>query len=168
MKKNQKEIIQQVVGAILWGLFLILAPFEVLLPGSIIWIPLLVWRESNRSKKYGFNPGFLIRFATIILIIVIAILLPTKYPDRLQVRVGKPGEMTLEDLHKRVENGALLFFPESHAKEKIIIKEHTMSLRKLIKQIEKQTGLTSRIGYCGNGFTILFGGDSLFGVTFKE
>jgi hypothetical protein len=51
--RASKQLLRQMAGALPWGVFFILAPFEVLLLGALVWIPLLIVRDRWRRYSSG-------------------------------------------------------------------------------------------------------------------
>jgi len=45
---------------------------------------------------------------------------------------------------------------------------HSLTLREFIGTIESQTHLRHRFGHCGNGWTLLYGGDCSFGLSIRD
>jgi hypothetical protein len=62
--RSNWPMLKQAGGGLLWALFLIFAPFEVLFFGALIWIPFFIWRERVRATRYGYWPGAALRYST--------------------------------------------------------------------------------------------------------
>ena len=152
----RKELLRQIAGAILWALFLVLAPFyEVVLLGAVVWFPLLLWRERGRAKRYGFMPGAVWRFGTIGVITVLAVLAPTKVDDR---RVGPlpRATVTLAEL----ETAQIVFTGGdlTIGALPVSFSSSTPTRREVAEAIRAQTGLRLFAVRCGVGMNLLFGG----------
>src|SRR5580692_1071802 len=74
--------VRQVGGAIVWGLFIVLAPIILVILTALIWIPIFIWREKVRTRHYGFLPGAIYRYALIILIVVTSAFAPVKFENK--------------------------------------------------------------------------------------
>jgi len=158
----------QAMGALVWCLFFILSPMEVLLLGSVVWIPLLIWREKLRSRRHGFLPGAILRGMLVLSVVVAAALAPVKYVDRRILQLPR-GQLTLGQLTTALEEQAVLLrFPNQHANRSVRLPGGSSKVRELIDLIEDQTGLRHRIKYCGNGSTVLWGGVPMGRIRFEE
>lgn len=157
----------QAMGALVWSLFFILSPMEVLVLGSVVWIPLLIWREKLRSQKHGFLPGAILRSMLVLTVVIAAALAPLKYVDRRMVQLP-PGQLPLGQLTAELEEQAVLVrFPDQHTNRLVRLPGQPLNVRELMGLIENQTGLRRRIKYCGNGSTVLRGGVPMGGIRFE-
>jgi hypothetical protein len=146
---------RQTAGGLGWAIFFILAPMEVLLLGAIVWLPLLVWRERVRANRHGFLPGALCRFGIVAVVVITAVLLPTKHEDQRIGPLPHP-DLTLGEL---TATGAIdPVFNQQHEVVRVSLPSRTPTRREVINAIQQQTGLKASIFHCGSGATILFGG----------
>lgn len=170
MVAGMKKIhLLQIIGASLWGLFFSVMPIlEVLTFTAIVWVPLFIYLEVRRSRKYGFLPGGIQKFAIIGLMVMAASYAPYKYVDRIIEPVASnPTEITLREASTLYQEQLAYFsFPRKLLEQTIVLPNSPMSLKQLIKSIEAQTGFSHDIGYCGNGSSILRGGFPIGGIRF--
>ncbi len=111
-------------------------------------------------------------------VVVAAVLAPLKTRDRvLQGRVVLPSaERSLGELKAYAEGpGRRSFstqihvsFPAAQADHVIRWPGREISVKEFMAAIEEQTRLRCELGSCGNGSTILFGGNCVFGVGIWE
>ncbi len=149
------NLIKQLLGGMLWGVFFIIAPvIEIVILGAILWMPLFIWRERRRSARYGLYPGGVFRIGVIVLAIAIATVAPTKHEDR---RVG-PFPQTTLTLAQLVSTEVI--YPLSDPQyelSQVTLPSLLPTRREVMRAISEQTGLRASILHCGNGATILFG-----------
>lgn len=148
---------KQLAGALLWGGFVALAPFEILVFGAVVWIPCLIWRERRRTARYGFLPGGLARLGLVVAVVWLAAVAPLKSED---ARVGPlpRTKMTLEELATaRVISLREERFNAAPPPVAITLPSLTPSRREVLNAINQQTSFEASIFKCGNGATILFG-----------
>ena len=150
-----KRLFQQTAGALFWGLFIILTPIAIVLLGALVWIPIFVWRERVRARRYGFWPGALCRYSFIALLVVLAAIAPLKFEDK---KVGplQSTDMTLSEL---VAAGVI--YPlryQEHEKVRVSLPSPSPSRREVIAAITQQTAFKADVYHCGNVANILFGG----------
>ena len=150
-------------GALAWGIFFSVAPVvEVLYMGAILWIPLLAWREHARAKKYGFWPGFLVRFTVFATIITVALLLPVKQQDTLRMGPFSRVEISLSDVSEHFVGRAE--FPVARGHSVVRLPSLQPTFREVVSAVERDTGLHARVGYCGTGATLLGGSYPMYVV----
>jgi len=154
------NLLWQALGAVLWGVFFSVTPiFDILVPGAVLWIPLFIWLEARRARKYGLLPGLFLRIAIIATMISAAIYLPTKPEDRKIVEGLSKTTVTLAELSR---HAGIRVLPE-HADVSVILPSTQPTLRQVIRAIETQTPLRCEVGRCGNGVTFL-GGAYIMGI----
>jgi hypothetical protein len=153
--RPKQQLWKQSLGAILWGLFFILAPLDILLVGALLWFPALIWLERLRTRRYGFWPGALCRFAVVLTIIVIGARAPSKREDS-HLGPFPTTHITLAEL----ERSHIIALEPNLNRDAQAIKLPTTNptCREVMQAITQQTGLRTSIFHCGNGSTILFGG----------
>jgi hypothetical protein len=58
--------------------------------------------------------------------------------------------------------------PDDEKTQVIVFPETTITLRQFVGAIESQSTLRHRFAHCGNGWTMLWGGDCSFGVHLRR
>lgn len=145
----------QGAGALPWGAFFSVTPiFDILVPGSILWLPLLVWRERRRTAKHGFLGGFALRVAVVAVVMTAAVLFPAKHEDLLRVQALPGPRVTLALLSTQRPFSCQETLPETE----IVLPSAQPTLREAIRAMEEQGKVDCRVGRCGNGMTLLWGG----------
>ena len=122
----------------MWGAFFSVAPIlEVLTPGAILWLPILVFARDA-----------------------------LKYLDR-SVGPFPTSPVPIDDVQAvlREHDVWIRLYPERHD-QVVALPASRVHLRDLFASIKQQTGLQYRIGYCGNGKSLLFGPHPIF-ITFE-
>lgn len=126
---------------------------EVLVFGSIIWIPILVWRERVRSKEFGFLPGFVVRLAVVALVVCVALILPLKHEDTHRVGPLTKNMMSLSEISNEIHIANS--YPPTAAATTIELPSTTPTIREVLRAMEKATGLSARAARCGNSATLV-------------
>ena len=137
----------------------------------IIFVSFVYRKESRRGRGIS----TLMSYVTItIVVVVLAVLAPVKTTERvLDRRMILPRTaMTLEELDRDTNFVDAHWLPRSiHVSSKpedadqvIRFRDTDVTLREFIATIEKQSNLRHRFLNCGNGSSILFGGDCCFGL----
>jgi len=153
VQPNQ-ALLRQTAGALAWAAFFILAPFEVLLLGAVVWLPLFVWREKVRSKSYGFLSGALCRYTLIAVVVAGAAAAPTKSEDK---KIS-PLSGTTVTLGQLAATG--IIYPlrfTTNEQVQISLPSVTPSRREVMNAISQHGQFKAGTFRCGNGATILFG-----------
>jgi hypothetical protein len=152
-RRADHHLLRQAGGGLLWGLFFILAPFEVLFLGALVWVPILIWREKRRTRLWGFWPGVIYRFAVVAGFVALAAFAPTKHEDQ---RVGPlRRDVSLGEL---VSAGIIYqLFETNHHDLRVSLPSPTPSRREVMEAITRQTGFRTHVYHCAHGATILFG-----------
>jgi hypothetical protein len=146
----------QIMASLLWGLFFILAPFEVLLFGCLLWVPILIISEKRWIQKCGFSKSFFIRNGIIALIISVAVVLPVKNLDR-HIGVIQHNSITLKELAER--KVFICMERQSDLLEKTVVtfSNANPTRRDVVKAIREQTPYKVRLLSCPNGCSLLLG-----------
>jgi hypothetical protein len=152
--RTNKQLLRQVAGALLWAVFFILAPTEVLLFGALVWIPLLIWCERRRALRYAFWPGIAARLGIVAIAIGTAALAPTQHEDG---RVGPLPHMDISLGDLAVADVIYRLFDRAHDAIRVQLPSATPTRREVMRAITEQTGLRASVFHCGNGATVLFG-----------
>ncbi|MHB8898587.1 MAG: hypothetical protein ACYC6Y_07555 [Thermoguttaceae bacterium] len=120
----------------------------------------------------------MIQVAVIVAIVTGAHLAPGKTTERFLDRtITLPGSrMTLEELAgdpnaPRPERRPFwvgISVPDDEKIQVIVFPERTISLRQFVSAVESQSTLRHRFAHCGNGWTILWGGDCSSGLHLRR
>jgi hypothetical protein len=163
------------------GLFVVVTP-DAIGTVALVWLVGLVFAalyELHWPRMGGMRTVVLIHVAVGVAVIATAIAAPVKTKDYLMVRhVTLPkAEMSLGEL-KALADGErqLLYFPVRvrlsfapvQSGQVVRWGGREMTLREFLAAIEGQTRLRHQFGGCGNGSTILFGGNCCAGVSLYE
>lgn len=160
------------------GLFVVVTPdcFDKV---ALVWLMGLVVAavfESHRPRLGSVFSIVLIHVVVGVAVIAMATAAPVKTKDRLLVRhVTLPkAEMSLGELKALADDDLRPFhfpvrvrisFEPVDSGRVVRWSGREMNLREFLAAIEGQTRLRHQFGGCGNGSTILFGGNCCFGVS---
>src|SRR5262249_35342995 len=162
-------------AAFLAGLFVVCDPATCVLV-FIAWVSaLVVSLVQLRGRRDGSAGAVLLaQVAVVAAVVSLAAVAPVKTRDRLlSGRVILPkAEMSLRELQDYAEGDGRqcfpvrlwLSYPESQAARAVRWAARGMTLREFLDTIEGQSRLRYRFGGCGNGTTILWGGNCCFGA----
>lgn len=135
-------------------MFLSVQPSDLLVPGAVIWIPFLIWREVVRSRKHGFLPGFLVRAAVVVAVVFAAAsFTPAKQENRRRIALTGT-QVTLEELAREAR---MFGFPQEMMSRPVTLPSSRPTMREAMDAVEKQTEYRCTPGCCGNGITVLWG-----------
>lgn len=151
-------------------------PILVLLLG--LWAVFLWRRTQQVSNNWSIVAPAGFQIATLLLVLVAAYWAPVKTTDRvltLPVQL-EHDTYTLVELKEQSGNPNSDVFPVStsftfsteDASKKIAFSAQKLSLSEFIDTIESQSRLRHRFMHCGNGWTLLWGGDCSFGLTIRD
>ncbi len=120
----------------------------------------------------------IIQVAVMVAIITAAHFAPGKSTDRFLDRpITIPrARMTLSELEGDLDGPRpewrpfwlSISAPEDEKAKVIVFPETTLTLRKFVSAIESHSTLRHRFAHCGNGWTILWGGDCSFGLHLRR
>ncbi len=164
-------VIRNVLLASVFGIVAVALPFSFIT--LAIWLVVFLW---SVGKQHGARGGVAVvsQIAVMALIIATAVIAPVKTTERFLDRTIElpKSSMTLAEIegdpngphpdwcpfsvHLRVE-------PDEKTKE-INFPSENLTLREFVQAIESQSTLRHRFSHCGNGSTILWGGDCSFGL----
>lgn len=148
---------RQAAGALPWGAFFAVAPLGMLLPGVLIWLPLLIWRERVRSRRYGFLPGAVARLVVVAAVLFVADAAPLKLEDR---RVG-PLVRSKLNLGELADAGILRAPIDARLESiPVVFPSANPTRRDVMRAIEEQTGFRTSHYHCGSMASVLFGSAS--------
>ncbi len=153
-----------VIVALPMGLILMPIPW-------MIWVVVASRRESGRGRGGSTVATYV---AVTALVIVGAILAPVKTTERvLDRRLLLPKtELTLAEMDREVNFDQTEWLPryvdvgttKANADTRIRFSATNITLREFVDTIESQSTLRHRFAHCGNGSSVLFGGDCCFGL----
>jgi hypothetical protein len=145
-----------------------------LLPG---WFIALLWSASYRATSLAVA-SVMTHVTTMLLVIIGAVNAPVKTTDHvLGHMITLPqAKMTLAEIGGDPDGlppdwrPRLLhvFVPADEASQEIAFRSTTISLQEFVNTVEAQSTLRHRFGHCGNGSTILWGGDCSFGLHLRR
>jgi hypothetical protein len=157
--------LRPLIAPIVLGLLASISPVEPVCAGSLA-IAVAMVLEWRRTRKQGFLPLGPLRFLAMASFIAAAHFAPTKYADRMVDTINaefieEPAGVVL------VTNDNLQFhFPPGISIEQLGLPRIPLPLRELMARIERNTGLTGHLGYCGVGASILWGAYPMGGPRF--
>jgi hypothetical protein len=130
---------------------------------------------SHPARPPRLNHGTAFQVVGMTSIVLIATFAPVKIVNRQKSRhITLPKRlMTLAELAEPVEHGLNRFYycfvsvPEGQADHAVRFLSQELTVSEFIAAIESQTRLRHRFHHCGNGSTILWGGDCSFGLHFR-
>ena len=131
-------------------------------------------RPSCSDRRRRFNVVVVIQVAGMIAVVAAAASAPVKVVDRQKSRrITLPKQvMTLAELADPIEHGWDRFYygsvnvPAGLADCAVWFPSRELTVGEFIAAIEAQTPLRHRFAHCGNGYTVLWGGDCSFGLHF--
>ncbi len=147
---------------LLWGAFLVLSV-----------------RKQLRRRRFALATAlFTTHVAFFAGIVTAAYLAPGKTTDRfLDRRITLPkSSMTLAELEGDPDgprpfwrlSSVRILAPDDEKTKLIAFPEATLTLRQFVRAIESQSTLRRRFHHCGNGWTVLRGGDCSFGLSLRD
>jgi hypothetical protein len=150
-----------------------LIPMNVI--AILIWLPLVI----RRYRRLGKRSILVTQFGVLAVVLVGAALAPCKTTDALLARRVHldARQMSLQQLDAYVSSPesrqrfpiwASFAFAEDEKDEVVSWPSEDMTLAEFIAAIESQTVLRHRFRHCGNGWTLLSGGDCSFGLIIRD
>jgi hypothetical protein len=150
--------------------------------GFVFFLPYLIFIAvvGIRAAKRGRAAATLLSYAIITpLVVVGAALAPVKTTEKiLENRLQLPrSEITLaelddearfEQLHDWLPGYVHITSPPDASAQRVRFRSKEITLREFVATIEGQSTLRHRFSHCGNGSSILFGGDACFGLYLRE
>ena len=150
-----------------------MGPFLMAIPWMIV-----VAFATKREKKRGLGAS---TFATYVVvassIVVAAILAPVKTTQRVLQRpmVLPKTELTIAEMDRETNFENTDWLPRFihvattsvDANKLIRFRATDITLREFVDTIESQSNLRHRFMHCGNGSSVLFGGDCCFGLSLR-
>jgi hypothetical protein len=144
---------------------------------AIPWI-IVVAIASIRETKRGHRAFTFATYAVVTLfVIAVAVLAPVKTTERvLELPLTLPNtELTFADMDRENNFENAQWLPSyisvattlENAGQQIRFRATDITLREFVDTIESQSELRHRFMHCGNGSSILFGGDCCFGLLLR-
>lgn len=144
---------------------------------AIPWI-IVVAAASIREPNSARGAFTLATYVAVTLsVIVAAVLAPVKTTERVLERtlVLPKTELTVAEMDREQGFESVRWLPRyvvvattsENAKKQIRFRATEITLREFISTIESQSELRHRFMHCGNGSSILFGGDCSFGLLLR-
>jgi hypothetical protein len=148
---------------------------HILMPIPWIIVVAVAWR---RESKHGREKVTLATYiVTAVLIVVAAIFAPVKTTERVFDRqmVLPKTDLTIAEMDRETNFENTEWLPRDiyvtttpqNADRQIRFRTTDITLREFVDTIESQSELRHRFMHCGNGSSILFGGDCCFGLRLR-
>jgi hypothetical protein len=161
------------------GTALVATPIPINFAALVIWAILLARWVTRRVRESGQRAGateLVIQLVTMSVLVLAAASAPVKVTDQVKAwHITLPRQsMTIGELEEPECSGLPRMFPslirigapDILASRVVRFPSRELTVGELIATVEAQTPLRHRFGHCGNGWTILWGGDCSFGLTF--
>ena len=167
-----------VLATLAVGAAAVVIPAQLGLILLIARVALVVRRVKRRAREVGRLAGaadLAVHLALMAAIVLAAGLAPVKTIDRVKARritLTKPA-WTVGELKDPVGHDLIRPFygsvnaPDDLDGRVVRFPSAEPTIAELIRAIESQTPLRHRFAHCGNGSSILWGGDCSFGVNFR-
>jgi hypothetical protein len=152
------------------GAVLVATPLPINLAALIIWAMLVarwVKRQAKARGRWAGAAELAIQFAIMSVLVLAAYSAPVKIVDHVKARrVILPKQaMTIDEVYDSLLHG--ISIPDDLTGQVIRFPSRDLTVKELIAAIEAQTPLRHSFRHCGNGYTILWGGDCSFGLSFR-
>lgn len=166
--------------ASLLGTIAVVSVFPLNFAALGIWLFVLVSRTGEQLRKRGSSHAanaLLIQAIVMATIVTVAHVAPGKTTERFLDRTVtlSKSRLTLAELESEQWLGPerrpfwlQLSVPENEKTTLIVFPETSITLRQFVHAVENQSPLRHRFGHCGNGWTILWGGDCSFGLSLQR
>lgn len=164
------------IAIALAAMVVVLPMGHILMPIPWIVVVAVAWK---RETKHSRGTSTLATYAAVTaFVIVAAILAPVKTIERVLDRplVLPKTELTLAEMDRETEfEDTGDWLPQyisvastpGNAAHEIRFRATDITLREFVATIEEQSDLRHRFMHCGNGSSILFGGDCCFGMRLR-
>jgi hypothetical protein len=171
------RIADRIIMTVACAAFYVATPMPIDYAAFALWIILLLgWtlpRRGERGRVASWSE-LVCHLAIMIAIVQWAIHAPVKTVDRLMAQhIVLPRQSLelyeLEELSLTIPGGKphiCTSGPDDLAKRVVDFPARDLTVAQLIATIESQTPYRHQFGHCGNGRTILWGGDCSFGLRF--
>jgi hypothetical protein len=154
-------------------------PLMINFAAFALWVIIVARWVKRRTRASGRRAGaaeLVVHLVTMSVLVLAAASAPGKVVDQVKARhVAVPRqEMTIDELQEPETFGLARPFPywisasDDLADRVVRFPALELTVGEFIAAIEEQTPLRHGFGHCGNGTTILWGGDCSFGLSFRE
>jgi hypothetical protein len=165
-----------VVIAIALAVTIVVLPMgHILMPIPWIIVVAIAWKRETKRDRGAFTVATYV--AVTVSVIVAAILAPVKTTERVldSPLVLPKTELTIADMDRETNFENAEWLPRyiyvattsANADKRIRFRSTDITLREFIDTIETQSDLRHRFMHCGNGSSVLFGGDCCFGLRLR-
>lgn len=168
--RNSGFYVLRFLLTVLLGIVLVASVIPINFGALIVW-GYFVWclATTRPGREWCWHAGLMG------VILIAAISAPGKVEERVRGRwISLPREeLTLAEVKDPGQANfrkPFLFYlnaPEDLAGHVVRFPSRDLTIGQFIDTIESQTPLRHRFHHCGNGWTILYGGDCTFGVAFR-
>lgn len=162
---------------VILGAVAVVLPLPINFAAFVLWLALLasfVRKQLRQQRPPLAVASVLMQVSVIVAIVTSAHLAPVKTTERFLDRtITLPkSRMTLRDLAADPEGSRPEWRPHSvsiHAPDDektrvVVFPDTSLTLRQFVGAVESQSSLRHWFSHCGNGSTILWGGDCSFGL----
>jgi hypothetical protein len=145
------------------------------------WLAAVIWvarTELRMGHQMRAGMAVVVQGAGMVVIVIAAVLAPGKTTERFLDRtITIPNaQMTLSELAGSPDEPKpewcpfllSISVPENERATVIDFPGKTISLRQFVDSVEHQSTLRHRFMHCGNGYTVLWGGDCCFGLRLRH
>jgi hypothetical protein len=130
------------------------------------------WAQSHPGRRM--NAVAAVQVTGMVALVWAASAAPGKVVDRFEAQaITLPKQaMTLDELANPIEHGWGRFYygfmsvPDGLADRVVRFPSRELTVGRFIEEVEAQAPLRHRFAHCGNGYTVLWGGDCSFGLQF--
>jgi len=172
------RVAAHLLAAVGLGAVVVATPLPINFAALIVWAILVGrWVRAQARARGGqaWAVELGMQLATMGALVLAAASAPGKVVDQVKARlVALPRrEMTVAELREPSAYGLTIPLrytvsaPDDLAGHVVRFPRANPTVREFIAAIETQTPLRHRFGHCGNGWTILWGGDCSFGLFFR-
>ena len=144
---------------------------------AIPWMIVVAYATKRETKRGRGAFTFATYVVVTLSIVIAAILAPVKTTERVLDRpmVLPKTELTIAEMNRETNFENTVWLPRfiyvattsADADTKIRFRATDITLREFVDTIESQSNLQHRFMHCGNGSSILFGGDCCFGLSLR-
>jgi hypothetical protein len=176
---SRARVAIHVVATLGLGAALVATPIPINVAAFVIWAILVAKWTRARARASGPWAGgaeLVAKSMIMCLLVLAAVAAPGKYVDQVKAQhITLPKQaMTIAELQEPESHGLQRPFhsywisaPDALAGRVVQFPARDLTIGEFAAAIEEQTPLRYRFGHCGNGSTILWGGDCSFGMSFR-
>lgn len=144
---------------------------------AIPWVIVVAYATKREKKRDRGAITFATYVVATVSIVIAAILAPVKTAERLLERpvILPKTELTIAEMGRETNFESTVWLPRfiyvtatsADVDKQIRFRATNITLREFVDTIETQSNLRHRFMHCGNGSSILFGGDCCFGLSLR-